>query len=200
MELFQSTIAQLKKTKVTKVENALMWIYLKTWGVQAQHAIDMDRLNSWVKINFYVNFKVCSPSQDLMDLSENKKILEFNLDMDELWNFGGEDFQEAMMGIVFPPRKESKEGAEEDLVESLRKLIMGKFDDSKDDFYKWSQTIHDEVRYIHIIWIKVFIDPQTALSLAGLYEVDILKIKVAEISLDYENDSNESCDKSDGVY
>ena len=69
--------------------------------------------------------------------------------MDELWNFGGEDFQEAMMGIVFPPRKESKEGAEEkeDLVESLRQLIMGKFDDSKDDFYKWSQTIHDEVRY-----------------------------------------------------
>ena len=61
-----------------------------------------------------------------------------------------EDLQEAIIGIAYPIRKkdETKDEVEtqEDLVESLRKLIMGKFDEKKDEFYKWSQTIHDEVR------------------------------------------------------
>ena len=42
MELFQSTIDQLKKTKMTKTENALMWLYVKTWGLQGQHVIEKD--------------------------------------------------------------------------------------------------------------------------------------------------------------
>ena len=42
MELFQSTIDQLKKTKMTKIENALMWLYVKTWGLQGQHVIEKD--------------------------------------------------------------------------------------------------------------------------------------------------------------
>ena len=42
MELFQSTIDQLKKTKMTKAENALMWLYVKTWGLQGQHVIEKD--------------------------------------------------------------------------------------------------------------------------------------------------------------
>ena len=57
-ELFQCTIDQLHKTKMTKVENALMWLYVKTWGLQGQHVIDRN----------------------------------------EMWNFGGEDLQEAIMG------------------------------------------------------------------------------------------------------
>ena len=44
MELFQSTIDQLNKTKMTKVENALMWLYVKTWGLQGQHVIDKEEL------------------------------------------------------------------------------------------------------------------------------------------------------------
>ena len=63
-----------------------------------------------------------------------------------------EDLQEVIMGIAYPIRKndEAKDEVEtqEDLVESLRKLIMGKFDEKKDEFYKWSQTIHDEVRSV----------------------------------------------------
>ena len=63
-----------------------------------------------------------------------------------------EDLQEAIIGIAYPIRKkdETKDEVEtqEDLVESLRKLIMGKFDEKKDEFYKWSQTIHDEVRSV----------------------------------------------------
>ena len=54
------------------------------------------------------------------------------------------------MGIAYPLRKKDVTNdaveTQEDLVESLRKLIMGKFDEKKDEFYKWSQTIHDEVR------------------------------------------------------
>ena len=44
IELFESTIEQLKKTKMTKVENALMWLYVKTWGLQGQHVIEKDEM------------------------------------------------------------------------------------------------------------------------------------------------------------
>ena len=63
-----------------------------------------------------------------------------------------EDLQEAIIGIAYPIKKkdETKNDVEsqENLVESLRKLIMGKFDEKKDEFYKWSQTIHEEVRSV----------------------------------------------------
>ena len=39
-ELFGTTINQLKKTKMSKLENALVWIYVKTWGLQGQHVLD----------------------------------------------------------------------------------------------------------------------------------------------------------------
>ena len=105
-ELFQSTIDQLTRTKMTKVENALMWLFVKTWGQQGQHVI--------------VN--------------------------DEIWNFGGEDLQEAIMGIAYPFKREENSNEDgENLVESLRKLIMGRFDNKKSEFYEWSQTVHDEV-------------------------------------------------------
>ena len=108
-ELFQCTIDQLNKTKMTKIENALMWLYVKSWGVQGQHVIDKD----------------------------------------QMWNFGGDDLEEAIMGIANTRRKKTENRDEdennEDLVESLRKLILGKFDDKKSEFYEWSQNIHDEV-------------------------------------------------------
>ena len=108
-ELFQSTIDQLKRTEMTKMENALMWLYVKTWGLQGQHMIDYQ----------------------------------------EVWNFGGEDLMEAIIGLAYPMemRKEAKGEAEsnENLVDSLRKLIMGKFDDKSNEFYEWSRTIHAEV-------------------------------------------------------
>ena len=109
-ELFQSTIDQLQKTEMTKLENALIWLYLKTWGLQGQHVIDKD----------------------------------------ELWNFGGEDLQEAIIGIAYPQIKKSNDGdgeneSQEDLVDSLKKLIMGKFDKNHNEFYGWSRTLHNEV-------------------------------------------------------
>merc|ERR1712062_153609 len=93
---------------MTKAENALMWLYVKTWGLQGQHVIDKD----------------------------------------EMWNFGGTDLQEAIMGIAYPFTKDSENNnrveGDENLVESLRKLIMGKFENENDEFYKWSRSIHDE--------------------------------------------------------
>ena len=44
MELFENTIDQLKRTKMSKTENALMWLYAKTWKSQGQHIIDRDEL------------------------------------------------------------------------------------------------------------------------------------------------------------
>ena len=111
-ELFQCTIDQLNKTKMTKIENALMWLYVKSWGLQGQHVIDKD----------------------------------------QMWNFGGDDLEEAFMGIAYPRRKKTENRDEdenqEDLVESLRKLILGKFDDKKSEFYEWSQNIHGEVNLV----------------------------------------------------
>ena len=60
-----------------------------------------------------------------------------------------EDLQEAIIGIAYPFTKESENGnsveSEENLVESLQKLIMGKFGNENNEFYEWSRTIHDEV-------------------------------------------------------
>ena len=58
------------------------------------------------------------------------------------------DLQEAIVGIAYPVKKkdeENDEGENKNLMQSLRKLIMGKFDDKKNEFYEWSQAIHDEV-------------------------------------------------------
>ena len=107
-ELFQSSIYQLKKTKMSKIENALVWLYIKTWGLQGQHVIDEDGL----------------------------------------WNFDAEDLESAIFGISYPRKKNKTEKTDDgqvDLIEELRKLIIGKFDDDKNAFYEWSQTIHDEV-------------------------------------------------------
>ena len=66
-----------------------------------------------------------------------------------MWNFGAEDLEEAIVGIAYQRKKktENKDEGENkhDLAESLRKLILGKFDDKKSEFYEWSQTILDEV-------------------------------------------------------
>lgn len=43
-ELFQRSIAHLKETKMTKMENAMIWLYVKTWGLHGQHVIDEDEL------------------------------------------------------------------------------------------------------------------------------------------------------------
>ena len=69
-----------------------------------------------------------------------------------LRSFGGDDLEEAIMGIAYPRRRKTENRDEdenqEDLVESLRKLILGKFDDKKSEFYEWSQNIHGEVNLV----------------------------------------------------
>ena len=66
-----------------------------------------------------------------------------------MWNFGAEDLEEAIVGIAYQRKKKTENNDEDEtqehLDESLRKLILGKFDDKKSEFYEWSQTILDEV-------------------------------------------------------
>ena len=38
--LFGDVMEQLKDTKMTNTENALMWLYVKSWGSKAQHVLD----------------------------------------------------------------------------------------------------------------------------------------------------------------
>ena len=40
MELFTSIVEQMKKTQMTKIENALVWLYVKSWSRFGQHLID----------------------------------------------------------------------------------------------------------------------------------------------------------------
>ena len=44
MELFTSIIDQMKKTQMTKIENALVWLYLKSWSRFGQHMLDEKSL------------------------------------------------------------------------------------------------------------------------------------------------------------
>ena len=57
------------------------------------------------------------------------------------------DLKEAIIGIAYPVRKKAQADKEdgENLVESLRKLILEKFENNHNEFYEWSRTIHDEV-------------------------------------------------------
>jgi len=65
------------------------------------------------------------------------------IDQDQMWNFGEKDLKEAIIEISYPTKKNSEEN---DLVESLRKLILGKFKDKEFEFYQWSRKIYDEPR------------------------------------------------------
>ena len=43
-ELFQSIIDQLKETKMSKIENSLIWLYAKSWGFQGHHMTEKSEL------------------------------------------------------------------------------------------------------------------------------------------------------------
>ena len=44
MDLFQSVMDQLKETEMTNTENALMWLFVKSWGPKGQHVLDDKNL------------------------------------------------------------------------------------------------------------------------------------------------------------
>ena len=44
LETLQSVMDQLKNTHMTKIDNALMWLYVKSWGPRGQHVIDDEKL------------------------------------------------------------------------------------------------------------------------------------------------------------
>ena len=54
-----------------------------------------------------------------------------------------------ILGIAYPMKKkdEKNDGVEnnENLVESLRKLILGRFEDKHFEFFEWSRTMHEQV-------------------------------------------------------
>ena len=100
MELFASVIEQLKKTNMTKIENALVWLYVKSWGNFGQHVLDEQ----------------------------------------DLWNFGGEDLEAALMGL-FLERKNDKT----ERITGLNKLIMERFGNCVEDFFDLARSLHSEV-------------------------------------------------------
>ena len=54
-----------------------------------------------------------------------------------------------IIGIAYPIEKNDEQsdevGNKEDLVQSLRTLIMGRFEDKHFEFFEWSRTMHEQV-------------------------------------------------------
>ena len=54
-----------------------------------------------------------------------------------------------IIGIAYPMKKKDEKNDEvenkEDLVQSLRKLILGRFEDKHFEFFEWSRTMHEQV-------------------------------------------------------
>ena len=44
IELFTSTVKQMKRINMTKMENALVWLYVKSWNHFGQHLLDEENL------------------------------------------------------------------------------------------------------------------------------------------------------------
>ena len=86
---------------MTKLENALVWLYVMTWEKLGEHVI-------------------------------NEK---------DLWNFGADDLEAALMGLAFPRKNEKTERTRE-----LNKLIMGKFDTGRlAALREWAGNLHNHV-------------------------------------------------------
>ena len=86
---------------MTKLENAFIWIYVKTWGKFGDHIIEEK----------------------------------------DLWNFGDDDLETAIMSIAYPRKKEKPER-----IQALTDLIMDKFEQGGlAAFREWSGQIHDQI-------------------------------------------------------
>ena len=42
MELFESAMDQFRETKMSKIENALVYLYVQTWGLQGEHVLEQS--------------------------------------------------------------------------------------------------------------------------------------------------------------
>ena len=110
---------------MTKLENALVWLYVKTWGEFGNHVIDDE----------------------------------------DLWNFGGEDLEAAIMVVAYPRKKERSER-----VKSLKDLIMEKFEGGGlASFREWSGQIHDQVIQFIAEMLKKYFHNNLHLRLLKLY-------------------------------
>ena len=86
---------------MTNIENALVWLYVKTWGKFGDHVIKEK----------------------------------------ELWNFGAQDLETAIMGLAYPRKRKIRENEKSVRVKALNDLIMEKFDHVA-AFHEWSHKIH----------------------------------------------------------
>lgn len=75
MELFTSVVEQLKKTRMTKIENALVWLYVKTWNAYGQHLLDEKSLWNFGREDLEAALTAVSYDK-LIDKSERTKDLK----------------------------------------------------------------------------------------------------------------------------
>ena len=100
MELFESAMNQFREIKMSKIENALIYLYVQTWGLHGEHILEQSGL----------------------------------------WKFEAKDFQMAIMTTAYPDKNEETE-----LIETLKSLILGRFENGSTGFYEWSLRVHSQV-------------------------------------------------------
>ena len=114
IELFQSVIEQLKgNLKVAGKEQALVWLYVKTWNVYGEHVLDYGDL--W---NFTDKDMEAALVTMAYPKAEDKKV-----------------FEKIKKFSCFGPKQEDKE------VEELKEIIMDRFNNDAIEYYKWSLKI-----------------------------------------------------------
>ena len=87
MELFTSIIDQMKNTKMTKIENALVWLYVKSWSLFGQHMIDEKNLWNFggEDLEAALNAVTYGRQKDTTEFTKELKVLimeRFDNDMD----------------------------------------------------------------------------------------------------------------------
>ena len=84
---------------MTNLENALVWLYVKSWGKFGDHVLKEK----------------------------------------DVWSFGAQDLETAIMGLAYPRKKVQTER-----VKALTDLITEKFNEDRSAFREWSAVIHQE--------------------------------------------------------
>ena len=122
MRLLSRLVEYIKESNLSRLEQALAFIYLKCWGPNAKEGFDQSGDGS-----SYQKFI--------------KKLLKHVLVANCL-EFSNEDFHGALIMILYPMESQMKEN-----MKQLKTLILDQFSSDTDKFNSWSRTIYKEVKF-----------------------------------------------------
>ena len=127
IELFASIIEQMKKSNMTKIENALFFSFLG-------HLFVLQKGK---------DYKVLQKSLVWLYVKSWNHFGQHMLDEENFWIFGGEDLEAALTAVAYQRKTDKTER-----IKDLKNLIMERFDNNETKFFEWSRSLHNEVRFL----------------------------------------------------